>query len=282
MVHDGAAELHWYVKNIDLKRSMEKLTKHAEKLASATNLVDEKQARLDLQNRVSKSKQAQTVDYSDKEKYVHEHLAVSRFTSASLLVGAAAEKISEPKKISVIEKLIKLGDLIVTDILTICSQFDFDQAVDEVLQSIIEQNLIPTDAEFESEDLRDFVELIVSEWEYRKATFPLLFIISVLSESGRTNVLLSSIKKAGTKTKLQKFIRETWAFDMSPETETETPRSLSKMMTRDVFLRLAFATFGINRSYWYHGKKRSKQAIASAVDVILKPLALKSGVSQKD
>lgn len=282
VVRDGRFKAHMLEKTISLEKMSEDLKQRAEKLVESTNLVDEKQAQLDIQTQVAKSQAAQKIDISDRKRFENEHRALSRFFAGALLLGASAEKLQNQKKIELINRLLRLADLVSTDILTIVSEFDPDQTREEVLAAIEETGEIKLEDEAEKEDFRDFVELVIAEWEFKRAIYPLLFMAGVMSETARTNVLLHPLKQSSPTSLLQDFYRTMWAFDLSPNTELPLVKALSRRMRRDAFLRTTFSFFSINRSYWFQGTTQRKRAVADGVNAMLKPLSQKLALKSAD
>ena len=267
---------HLLEKSINLTRLSGELKERASKLVEATNLIDEKQAQLDIQAKISRSETAKEIDLSDREKFANEHRALSRILAACMLLGASAEKLTDQKKLDLIKRLVVLAELITTDIFTIVSGFDVERALSEVMQNIRNGGEIDLSSESEEAELKEYVELLIAEWEYKLALLPIMFMLLAMCESGRTNVLLSPLTRADISSPVQEFFRTSWAFDMSPLTEGKRVRTLSATLKRAAFLRTLFSMFNINRSYWVQGSRSKKKAISDAVDAMLKPLAIKS------
>ena len=273
-----ATEFHSHLleKSLDLGHLSKDLKGRAAKIAEATNLIDEKQAQLDIQARIAKSQPAKEIDLSDREKFANEHRAFSRIIAAASLVGASAEKLTDQRKLDIMRRLIILAELISTDVITIVSSFDVMRARSEVVENIRKSGEITFEDNSEEAEFETFVELMISEWEYRRALFPIGSILIAMCESARTNVLLSPLTRVEVTSPIQEFFRTSWAFDMSPLTEGRRVRSLSGTLNRAAFLRTLFSIFNINRSYWVQGSRAKKAAISEAVNAMLKPLSIKT------
>ena len=278
VIEDAEYESHLLDKTLVISDVFDDISKKASELVEVTNLLSEKQAKLDVQSEIAQSKSARNVDISDPDEFNNEHIGVARFVAAAIMLGAAAEKMTDIDKLDVISKLLKLGRLIVTDLLTLYSKFDVEAVVAEVMDKIKEDREVDFDDEDAVADFRKFVELVVAEWEFQQAANPVGTLLSVLCESGRTNVLLSQLDRTKTSNKLEEFFRVGWAFDMDPVAKRGLPKEMSKKMGRARFLRMMFGTFMVNRLYWYHHGRPSKEAIVNGVDEIFKPLSLTSGV----
>ena len=273
-VEDGNFDSFLISKNLNIDDVSADLQKRAERLVEASDLVDEKQARIDIQGEIARSEHAKKVDISDNNKFFEEHLSITRLIAGAIMLGAAAEKINASKKTEIIESLLNVASLIITDLLTITSRFSVEDALKEIFPAVEAQMSIKDGERFTSEELRQLVEILVGEWEYHQAARPIQFILSILIETGRTNVLLQPIKRAQLSGLLQEFLRTGWAADMSPSTEQELVRELSKRMQRQPFLRLVYALFAVNRSYWFHSQPKHRKAISENVNEILLPLKL--------
>ena len=168
-----------------------------------------------------------------------------------------------------------LAGLICTDLLTIFSDFDEESASEYVIEELKKNKGLEFDDDEAKAEFERFVKLIVSEWEFGQAATPILFLISILCETGRTNVLLSPIVRASTKNKLESFLKTFWAFDMDPIGKKGLPKELSKKMGRSPLLRMSFALSALNRIYWYHHGKEEKSAMAAGVDEIFPATIIK-------
>lgn len=274
VIENGKFNSRLLDKTLDLRKLSGEMSGKAQKLVNKTSLTSEKQAALDVQSQVSKTDTAKEVSAVDQEKFKYENLATRYYYISTVLLGAAAERLENAKKVDLVEKLLKLGSLMVTDLLTMRSQFDFDEAVNEVCERMIEEhNLSFKDDEDES-DFKSYVEFIVADWDFRSAISPLLMFTNILCETGRTNVLLLPINEAAPQSPLQEFMRTSWAFDMDPKQERKRPKALSKMFGRDPFVRIAFASLFYYRSFWYHSKTENRQTIADGVEVILSKISV--------
>jgi len=213
------------------------------------------------------------VERIKKSIFKDEYSAAQYFTIASMLLGNASERLNGKIKDEMIGLLLKLGGLMITDILTIRSSFKFDEAVGHVKNKLIESNNL----EIKEEDqaaFHDFVELVIAQWDFDNALHPLLYFTHILCETGGSNILLTPLNDAKTKNALSEFLRTAWAFDMDPVTQKSMPKELSKMLGNSPFLRMAFAIFFYHRSYWFHSKPETRQLLADGVNAVLKPLPI--------
>jgi nucleoside phosphorylase len=255
--------------------AIEEISRRTKELVDKTDLVSEKQAKLDIRSKVARSRTASSIDISDPNMFHDEHTAMYRLISGAILLGSAAEKMEDGKKLELINRIIVLADLICVDVLTIFSGFDFDAAVEEVTEKVIADGVIPVETDDSKKELKSLVQLVVGEWEFNLAAQPMMVLLSILCESGRTNVLLSPISRASTSSKLQDFFRSSWMFDMDPTGLRHLPKEISKKLGKtSTLLRFVFGYTMLNRSYWYHHGRANKAAISDGVEEMLKPLSL--------
>ena len=274
-VRDGKYESTLLKNPSNVVDSISEISRLTKELVDKTDLVSEKQARLDIRDKVARSKTANSIDISDPDTFHNEHTAMSRFVSGAILLGSAAEKMEDGKKRELINRILVLADLICVDILTIFSRFDFDGAVNEVTEKVISDGVIPVETDAAMEELKNLVQLVVGEWEFNLAAHPMMVLLSVLCESGRTNVLLSPISRASTSSKMQEFFRSSWMFDMDPVGLRHLPKEISKELGKtSSLLRFVFGNTMLNRLYWYHHGRANKAAISDGVEEVLKPLSL--------
>ncbi|NSY61881.1 hypothetical protein [Agrobacterium tumefaciens] len=281
-IEDGKYRSKLLSRTLDFSKMSEELTKVAEQLLEVTSLVSEKQAKLDVQSEIARSSTAKSIDISDPESFQAEHIAITRFFAAVVMLGAAAEKMLDTDKIEVIQKVLKLTALISTDLLTIYSSFDVESAVKEAITKIRESGAITFDEDGAEEQFEKYVEMVASEWEFNMAAHPIHTMLAVLCETGRTNVLISPISRSTTTSDLEEFFRASWAFDMDPIGQSNLPRELSKSLGSSPFLRMVFGISTINRIYWFHHGKSKKEALLKGVNELFKPLSIESKLDKKD
>jgi len=269
-------------RTLNFSKMSEELTKAAEQLIEVTSLVSEKQAKIDVQSEIARSSTAKSVDISDPDSFKSEHVAIARFLAAVVLLGAAAEKMVDADKIDIIQKVLKLAALISTDLLTIYSAFDAESAVEEAISKIKDSGAVTFDEEGAEEQFRAYVEMVTAEWEFNLAAHPIHTILGVLCETGRTNVLLSPISRSKTAGDLEEFFRASWAFDLDPVGQSNLPRELSKALGSSPFLRMVFGISTVNRIYWFHHGKTTKEALLKGVNELFKPLSIASSVDAAD
>jgi len=277
-VMNGEYKSHLLTKTLNLDSVTEDINSQATELVEVTNSLSEKQMHFDVQSEIAQSHTAKEIDVSDREQFKDEHISIVRFISSTIFLGAAAEKLSDDIKIKLISSITELAELVSTDLLTIYSQFDIQKAIEEVVQQIEEDDVIQFDDDNIKEQFSKYVELMVADWQFNKAVNPIMMLISVLCEAGRTNVLLSPIIRSNMKSNLQEFFRTIWAFDMDPSSQKSLPKELSKKLGSSTFLRMVFAISMVNRIYWYHSEHDKKSALANGIDEVLKPISLKSNV----
>ena len=270
---EGRYSSRFLNRNLDLAELSKDISDGAEALVEAKSLASEKQALLDIQDEVSQTSTAKETSFANIEEFKDEYSAAQYFTIASMLLGNASERLNGKIKDEMIGLLLKLGGLMITDILTIRSSFKFDEAVGHVKNKLIESNNL----EIKEEDqaaFHDFVELVIAQWDFDNALHPLLYFTHILCETGGSNILLTPLNDAKTKNALSEFLRTAWAFDMDPVTQKSMPKELSKMLGNSPFLRMAFAIFFYHRSYWFHSKPETRQLLADGVNAVLKPLPI--------
>lgn len=281
-IEDGKYRSKLLSRTLDFSKMSADITKTAEQLMEVTSLVSEKQAKLDVQFEIARSRTAKSIDVSDPESYQDEHVAITRFLAVVVMLGAAAEKMIDADKIEIIKKVLKLAALISTDLLTIYSSFDAESAVEEAIAKIKESGAITFDEEDAEEQFRTYVEMVTAEWEFNLAAHPIHTILGFLCETGRTNVLLSPISRSSTDDNLEEFFRVSWAFDMDPVGKSGMPRELSKAIGSSPFLRMVFGISTVNRIYWFHHGKAKKEALLKGVNELFKPLSIKSEIDPTD
>lgn len=279
---DGQFRSHLLAKSANMAKFSEDISRIADDLVTATNLVSEKQAKLDVQLGIAQSEAAKSVDLSDSNKFKDEHASVVCYMAAAIMLGSAAEKMTDEVKLSIISKLMRLSSLISTDLLTVYSRLDVDSTIKEVMSQVEENKTVIFDTPEARAEFRDFVELNVGMWQLDLASYPLGWLLSVLCESGRTNVLLSPIERAKANDKLEEFFQAIWAFDLDPVAKRRLPKELSKRLGHSPFLRTLFGMTMVNRSYWYHHGRPRKEAVARGIDEVLKTLSLKSSIDLDD
>jgi nucleoside phosphorylase len=281
-IEDGKYRSKLLSRTLDFSKMSEDITRSAEQLVEMTSLVSEKQAKMDVQNEIARSSTAKSIDISDPDSYQDEHVAITRFLAAVVMLGAAAEKMIDTDKVEIIKKVLKLVALISTDLLTIYSSFDAESAVEEAIASIKESGAITFDDEDAESQFRTYVEMVTAEWEFNMAAHPIHTILGVLCETGRSNVLLSPLSRSNTETNLEEFFRVSWAFDMDPVGKSNLPRELSKAIGSSPFLRMVFGISTVNRIYWFHHGKTKKEALLKGVNELFKPLSIKSDIDPID
>ena len=260
-------------KNLDLGQLTKDISEGAEALVEAKSLASEKQALLDIQDTVSQTQTAKETSFANTEQFVNEYASAQYFTIASLLLGNAAERLDGDTKDKIIALVLELGGLMLTDILTIRSGFDFEQAVEDVKHQMLDSGQTEIREE-DQESFQKFVELVIAQWDFDNALHPLLYFAHILCETGSSNILLTPIEDAQTSNKLREFLRTSWAFDMDPKSQKSKPKDLSKLLGNAPFLRMAFAIFFYHRSYWFHSKPETRQFLADGVNDILQPLPI--------
>lgn len=274
----GKYRSSFLTKSVDIVQMSKDIAKQGEKLVEATSLLSEKQARLDVRAEIVQSKTAQKVDVSDRNSFANEHIGVSRLIASAVMLGSAAEKMTDECKLDLIGKTIRLSALISTDLLTIYSNLDIEGTVEEVYNRLSENNDLQLEDAEAKIDLRKFVEMVVAEWEFNLAATPIHALTSVLCESGRTNVLLSPISRIKPNDDLEDFYRSSWAFDMDPIGKSHLPKDLSKTLGVSPFLRIMFGISTIERLYWFHHGRARKEALINGVNEMFMPLSIKSDV----
>ncbi len=278
-VRNGKFNSHLLSRTVDISKVSNDITKQGERLVEVTSLSSEKQARLDIQAEIAQSQAAKNIDISDPDSFEQEHVAVTRFVAGATLLGAAAEKMKDDMKLRLIGQMLELGSLICTDVLTLITQkFDTVSAADEVLEQISSN----ADIEFEDatgrDKLKKFVELLVAEWEFLLAARPVISILNLLCETGRTNVLSSQLNRIEPQNLFEEYFRTLWAFDMDPSMNIGLTKELSKDLGTAPFLRIISGLFLVNRIYWYHHGKAKKQNLLKGVNEIFKPISLSTNV----
>lgn len=270
-IKDGNFASRFLSKNLDLGELTKNISESAEALVEAKSLASEKQALMDIQGEVSQTETAKETSFANAEKFENEYAASRYFTVAALLLGNASERLDGGKKDEIISSILKLGALIITDILTIRSSFKFSEAVDDVKAKMIKADELEI-GDDEKESFHAFVELVIAQWDFKNALYPLMCVAHTLCETGSSNILLTPLTKAKTNEKLSEFFRTAWSFDMDPKSQKNKPKELSKLLGKSPFLRMAFAIFFYHRSYWYHSKPETRQLLADGVNDILQPL----------
>jgi nucleoside phosphorylase len=278
VIVDGQFRSELLSKSLNMSKVSNDISEKAAELVEATNLVSEKQAKLDVQFQISQSQAAKSVDLSDLNKFSNEHAAMLRYYAATIMIGSAAEKMSDTIKLSIIAKILKLGGLMSTDLLTLYSKFDIDATIAEVTAQIDQDNAITFETEEARKDFDKFVRLNVELWQFNLAAHPLMVFLALLCEAGRTNVLLSPISRTSSSNKIEEFLRSAWAFDLDPVGQRKLPKELSKKLGKSTFLRTIFGVTMVNRSYWFHHGRQRREALANGIDEIFKPLSLKSNL----
>lgn len=281
-IEDGKYRSTLLSRTLNFSKMSDELTKAAEQLIEVTSLVSEKQAKIDVQSEIARSSTAKSVDISDPDSFKSEHVAIARFLAAVVLLGAAAEKMVDTNKIDIIEKVLKLAALISTDLLTIYSAFDAESAVEEAIAKIKASGAVTFEDEGAEDQFRTYVEMVTAEWEFNLAAHPIHTILGVLCETGRTNVLLSPISRSKSGGDLEEFFRSCWAFDLDPVGQSHLPKELSKAIGSSPFLRMVFGISTVNRIYWFHHGKKTKEALLKGVNELFKPLAIESSVDPDD
>ncbi len=272
-VSEGKYSSKFLSRNLNLSELSKEISDGAEALVEAKSLASEKQALLDIQDEVSQTNTAKETSFANVEKFENEYAAAQYFTVASMLLGNAAERLNGKTKDEIIGLILKLGGLMITDILTIRSSFKFEEAVEDVKNNFIKVNDLEI-KETDQDAFHDFVELVIAQWDFDNALHPLLYFTHILCETGGSNILLTPLSDAKTKNSLNEFLRISWAFDMDPVSQKSAPKELSKALGSSPFLRMAFAIFFYHRSYWFHSKPETRQLLADGVNVVLKPLPI--------
>ena len=269
VVENGKFRPQLFKGGLNLVDMSKQLSADAQELAEKTSLVDEKQAILDVQDQIVKTKEAKDSTLADDEKFVREHSAVRQYSIAAMMLGTGAERLDSADKQYLIGRVLKLVDLMLTDILTLRLKFASTDAAKRVGAAFIKQHNIEFEGEADKNSFDDFISRVISNWEFERALSPVMFFLHVLCESGRSNILLAPLNDVEVNSVLEEFFRTSWMFDMDPIDEKRRPKELSKKLGSSTFLRIAFAIFFFNQSYWFHSDLEKKQGIADGVNELL-------------
>jgi len=274
VVTDGKYPAQILERGNTLPEMSKRLSKEAEELAGKTALASEKQALLDIREQVAQTNEGKKVSRTDSDRYKNEFTAMRNFYAATLMLGTGVERLKAEQKDRIIRKILRLGEQVITDVLTLQSDFDPASAISDVANAMIEQHGLTFEDDDEAEAFNKFVRDGILMWDFRQALNPIMLIGDMLCETGRSRLLLSPLSDVETDTILEHYLITSWAFDMSPRRTSKWPKELSKRIGHAKFLRLAFGIFFYNRSFWYHSDIAERQAIADGVNEVIGRLAL--------
>ena len=274
-VEEGAFKSKLFDTTFSTSEVAEQVASRANELVKVSSFVDEKQAKLDIRSSLSESASERTRKVRG-EDFKDEYVGLTRFIAASIMLGAAAERMNDEFKLELVQKLLKLGERIISDLLSMYAMLDFEEIATDAAEHILEEDKITFETDEARIEFLSLVELMVSQFEFFIASRPIHGILNILAETARTNVLLSQLDRVKAPTKLEEFVRSTWSFDMSPYDQRRTPKTLSKRLGKDPFLRLIYGEFMNERLYWYHSDKKSQDSIVDGIDEVLSQINLRS------
>lgn len=266
---DGRFNPPLFENGTDIKKISEQISADAESIAETTQLVDEKQEIIDdIQNQLSQTQQAQETVITDPDEFKNEFDAVRHFRIAAKLVGTGSEQLDNVDKVNLIKRLLKLADVMTSDIFTLRQNFDSKSAAADTFENFMEEHDVEFQTEKEKEDFKVFIERIIERWDFEQALNPLLFFLHILCESGRSKALLAPLNEADAETNMEEFFRSSWLFDMDPIESKGIPKEISKKLGANKFLRMTYAYFFRGRVYWYHPSEH-RQPLISSINEIL-------------
>ena len=135
-------------------------------------LTSEKQALLDIHEQVAQTEEAKRTSISNPDEHRREYASLRNFYIASIILGTSVENLSSEQKDELIGKILRLGDLIIPDLLTLKSDFDVDRAIADVSSVFIKENEIEFRSDDERNEFEEFIGSVVKMWEYHQAYLP--------------------------------------------------------------------------------------------------------------
>ena len=281
-VSSGLVNSRLLAKSLDVSAFSDEISEKAREISDISSLVDEKQARIDIESSLRRSKSAQNVEKSI-EDYPSEHVGANRFVASVFMLGSAAERMEDDVKRTTIKNILRIADLISSDIIALrSSSIDIDQIAAEMLEEIHSSGAFAVDGDEAEKDLKELVELIVADWEFNMLASPIMATLSFLCEIGRTNVLISPITRTPAGSRLEYLYRNGWVFDLDPVGQRKMAPELSKQLGSHPFLRVIFGLVMFHRTYWYHHGQLKRKAMVKGIDEIFKPLSIKSNFEIDD
>ncbi len=257
------------------ERLKTRLSKAVEAVKKGSSNLQEKQALLDLQDRVREEagRQRENQHEDEDESWIEKNAPLNRmglaWTIGTILLGAGAEHLEAESKRRLSALLVEGAAVFIDEWSRIQSDIDFASLKEEITT---DEALIDMPGPDDLEEKRRFVGGIIDIVEYNAMSDPMRRIMMFLCEQARHRVLSPSVDAAVVDGEIEDLIKTSWLVDIDPERGRKPLREAMRKLPRSTFLRSTMVSHYITRMYWSHDKESAKLILLNAAEDMLEPL----------